>query len=94
MINSGWVTEVEDLIKRGYSLELPSMSSLGYKEISQYLEGEKSLEEAISKIKQRTRRLVRQQYSWFQLSDQNIHWYDSSPAGLKAAEIRALAIFK
>jgi tRNA dimethylallyltransferase len=78
MIESGLVEEVKRLIERGYSLSLPSMSGLGYRQIGLYLLGEIGLEEAIRLIKRDTRRFVHHQYNWFRLSDERIHWFDAS----------------
>jgi len=76
MIQMGLVKEVEQLLKKGYSLSLPSMSGIGYKQIGQFLRGEMTLPEAIDKIKYETHRLARHQYAWFRLSDSRIRWFD------------------
>jgi len=80
MFEAGWVGEVERLIGMGYGLELPSMSSLGYREISEFLKGDRTLEDAIDAIKQKTRRFARQQYAWFRLNDERIRWFGSTPS--------------
>jgi tRNA dimethylallyltransferase len=85
MIQMGLVEEVEELLKKGYSPSLPSMSGIGYKQISQFLRGEMTLPEAIDKIKYETHRLVRHQYAWFHLSDSRIHWVDTSGTEGKAS---------
>jgi len=85
MIESGLVEEVEQLLKRGYSHSLPSMSGIGYKEIGLFLRGEMTLTEAIDKIKYETHRLARHQYAWFRLGDNRIHWFDISEAKAKAS---------
>jgi len=77
MIERGLVEEVRGLIERGYGLDLPAMSGLGYREIGLYLKGEIGLEEAIRLIKRNTRRFVRHQYNWFRLDDPHIHWFDA-----------------
>ena len=94
MIKEGWVGEVEGLLSRGYGPDLPSMSSLGYRELAQHLRGDKSLKEAVAEIKQKTRRFARQQYAWFRLGDERIRWYNGSPDGLEAAETQAREIFE
>jgi tRNA dimethylallyltransferase len=76
MIQMGLVEEVEQLLKKGYSLSLPSMSGIGYKQICQFLQGEMTLPQAIDKIKYETHRLARHQYAWFRLGDSRIHWFD------------------
>jgi tRNA dimethylallyltransferase len=85
MIQRGLVEEVEQLLKKGYSPALPSMSGIGYKQIGQFLRGEMTLPEAIDKIKYETHRLARHQYAWFRLSDSRIHWFDTSEAEAKAS---------
>ncbi|MHC1578185.1 MAG: tRNA (adenosine(37)-N6)-dimethylallyltransferase MiaA [Dehalococcoidia bacterium] len=78
MIQRGLLEEVEDLVKKGYSPSLPSMSGIGYKQIGQFLRGEMTLPQAIDRIKYETHRLARHQYAWFRLSDSKIRWFDVS----------------
>jgi len=85
MIQRGLVEEVEQLLKKGYSPSLPSMSGIGYKQIGQFLRGEMTLPEAIDKIKYETHRLARHQYAWFRLSDSRIRWFDVSGTEGKAS---------
>ena len=83
MIQMGLVEEVEHLLKKGYSPSLPSMSGIGYKQIGQFFRGKMTLPQAIDKIKYATHRLARHQYAWFRLSDNRIHWFDTSGAEAK-----------
>ncbi|MFQ5988207.1 MAG: tRNA (adenosine(37)-N6)-dimethylallyltransferase, partial [Dehalococcoidia bacterium] len=76
MMEQGLVEEVKGLLERGYSLDLPSMSGLGYKQIGQYLWGEVKLPEAVQQIKYETHRFARHQYAWFRPRDEGIHWFD------------------
>ena len=76
MIEQGLVAEVEKLLKMGYDFNLSAMSSIGYKQINTFLNGELTLATAIQQIKFETHRLVRQQYNWFQLKDAKIKWFD------------------
>jgi len=85
MVQRGLVEEVEQLLKKGYSSSLPSMSGIGYKQIGQFLRGEMTLPEAIDKIKYETHRLARHQYAWFRLSDSRIRWFDVSGTEGKAS---------
>lgn len=75
MMEQGLVKEVDRLLEQGYSLDLPAMSGLGYKQIGQYLKGELNLAEAVQKIKNETHRFARHQYAWFRLNDEAIHWF-------------------
>jgi tRNA dimethylallyltransferase len=76
MIKLGLVEEVKRLIDMNYDLNLPSMSSIGYRQIGEYLEEKITLEEAIQRIKFESHRFVRQQYNWFSLKDDRIRWFD------------------
>ena len=76
MIQDGFVGEVEILRKQGFSTQLPSMSAIGYKEISQFLENKISLEEVIIRMKRATRRFIRHQANWFKETDERIKWFN------------------
>ncbi len=76
MIAAGWPEEVRRLLAQGYDLSLPSMSSLGYREMARYVLGEIDLAEAVRLIRRETRRFIRHQANWFRLSDPRIHWFD------------------
>ena len=76
MIEKGLVAEVQRLVSMGYSLDLPAMSGIGYRQIGMFLKGEIGLEAAIRQIKFENHRLVRHQYNWFKLRDERIHWFD------------------
>jgi tRNA dimethylallyltransferase len=78
MISDGLVEEVQTLLNKGYSPEIPSMSAIGYREICEYLTGKITLGEAVAAIRKNTRTYVRRQANWFKLTDPTIHWYDIS----------------
>lgn len=87
MVERGLVSEVEALLRKGYSEELPAMSGLGYRQVSLYLRGELDLPEAIRKIKSETHRFVRQQYKWFRVDDETIHWFDMASEPLQRIQV-------
>ena len=76
MIEQGLVAEVRDLMERGYGLDLPSMSGLGYRQIGGFLRGEMELSAAVQQVKFTTHRLARHQYAWFKAGDERISWFD------------------
>jgi tRNA dimethylallyltransferase len=82
--------EVRSLNAAGYAWELPAMTGLGYRQIGEYLRAEVSLDEAIARIKQGTRRLVQQQYNWFRLTDPAIRWVD--PGVTQASDVLAATL--
>lgn len=74
MIQNGLLEEVESLIKKGYDKNLQSIQALGYKELYDYFEGTKTLEEVVEDIKRETRRYAKRQITWFK-KDKNIKWF-------------------
>ncbi|MFH1662576.1 MAG: tRNA (adenosine(37)-N6)-dimethylallyltransferase MiaA [Chloroflexota bacterium] len=76
MIERGLAEEVKKLMNMGYNLDLPSMSSIGYRQIGEFLKDKTTLEAAIQQIKFESHRLVRQQYNWFSPKDDRIRWFD------------------
>lgn len=76
MVQAGFLQEVQSLLAQGYSPQLPSLSAIGYREMVACLQGEMSLDEAVTQMKRLTRRYVRQQSNWFRDEDERIHWFD------------------
>jgi len=65
MIDEGAVAEVEALLARNLNPNLPVMRGIGVRELSRYLAGETSLDEAVAAGRQATRRYAKRQYTWF-----------------------------
>lgn len=76
MLEDGLLDEVRGLLSKGYSADLPSMSAIGYREMSAVLTGKMSLPDAVTAMKSLTHQFVRRQANWFKESDPNIHWFD------------------
>jgi len=74
MMARGFVEEVRRLEERGYSLDLPALQSVGYRQIGMYLRDQLSLDEAVILIKRDTRHLAKRQLTWFR-SDKEIEWF-------------------
>ena len=53
-LRRGLIEETKRLLEMGYDKALPSMSSLGYKEIIKYLDGELTLE-TVAELLKKTR---------------------------------------
>jgi tRNA dimethylallyltransferase len=87
MIQAGLIEETAELLERGYSVALPSMSGIGYKQIGEFLWGKMTLPEAIGEIKCRTHYLARHQYAWFRLNDARIYWFETDNHGAKAKDL-------
>lgn len=65
MIRDGLLEEVTDILKRGYSPELQSLKTVGYREAIRHLNGDLNVAEMTEKIKTSTRRYARRQLTWF-----------------------------
>lgn len=72
MMETGLLKEVKSL--QVYK-ELNALKTVGYTELFSYLEGTRSLPEAVALIKQNTRRFAKRQLTWFRRDDQ-IHWFE------------------
>ena len=75
MIERGLIEEVEALRQRGIR-EVQSIQAIGYKEIYGYLDGHESLEEAILKLKQNSRKYAKRQFTYFK-NKLPIFWIDA-----------------
>ena len=65
MIDKGLINEVEDLLnKKQMNSGKSSLKSVGYKQVSDYLEGHLSFDEMISKAVTATRQLAKRQMTW------------------------------
>lgn len=84
MINNGLLKEVETLLP---FKEYSPLKTVGYTELFDYIEGKYTLEEAISKIKQNTRKYAKRQITWFK-RNQNTVWFnpDEIPAVINYIE--------
>ena len=65
MTAGGAVEEVEALLARGLSPDLPVMRAIGVPEIAGHLCGEWPLDEAVVRGQQATRNYAKRQYTWF-----------------------------
>jgi len=65
MIEEGAVSEVEALLARNLNPNLPVMRAIGVRELSDYLLGKTSLDDAVAAGRQATRRYAKRQYTWF-----------------------------
>ncbi len=65
MIAHGWLDEVAALEARGMKGHVRKANVLGYGELLDVLEGKYRLDEAVTLIKQNTRRYAKRQMTWF-----------------------------
>lgn len=72
-IRRGLVEEVRGLLDSGVDRDCPAFSSIGYRQLLPYLDGEIDLETAIQRIKFDTHRYVRHQETWLRRNRNLIH---------------------
>lgn len=70
MIQKGLLEEVKENMKFRH---LQSLNTVGYKELFDYLDNKKTLEEAINLIKQNTRNYAKRQLTWFRKNKDAIY---------------------
>jgi tRNA dimethylallyltransferase len=73
MISAGFLDEVKSLMARGYSADLKSMQSIGYRHLVDTIEGRLSWEECVRTLKRDHRRYAKRQLTWFS-ADSEIIW--------------------
>jgi tRNA dimethylallyltransferase len=65
MFQRGLVAETEQLLQRGLAENKFAMQALGYRQVAEFLRGERSLETAVELVKIRTRQFAKRQMTWF-----------------------------
>jgi len=77
MLEQDFVAEVEALYARGdLHLGLPSMRSVGYRQVWEYIEGHLTRDEMCERAIVATRQLAKRQFTWLRSWSQ-VHWLDS-----------------
>jgi len=65
------------------------MTPIGYKELFEFYDGNISKEEAIEKIKQKSRNYAKRQYTWFK-NKMNVKWFDVNFTNFNATVLEIL----
>ncbi len=73
MMQAGLEAEIRNLLAEGVPPTATSLQAIGYKEPMAALRGEYSMEEAVAKIQQESRRYAKRQLTWFR-RNKDIHW--------------------
>ncbi|GMQ81538.1 MAG: tRNA (adenosine(37)-N6)-dimethylallyltransferase MiaA [Rhodothermia bacterium] len=75
MINEGLIDEVRGILERGTSKNSAALLSIGYQEVTRFVEGELDRDEMIELFKRNTRRYAKRQLTWFRKYEQAT-WID------------------
>ena len=65
MFRRGLINETEALLKRGLSQNENARQALGYRQVMEHLQGQRSLLETVELVKIRTHQFARRQMNWF-----------------------------
>ena len=77
MIENGLLNEVKDLYDKNINTRAIN-TAIGYKELYEYFDKHKTLDEALDKIRQNSRNYAKRQYTFFNNQFDNINWFDTS----------------
>ena len=72
MLEMGLLKEAEEFFSSDVSHT--AIQAIGYKELKPYIDGEKSLDDAVEKLKMETRRYAKRQLTWFRRYS-DINWF-------------------
>ncbi len=76
MLEAGFADEVKALAARGdLSPDMPSMRSVGYRQVWAWLRGEGTRDEMVESAQAATRQLAKRQMTWLR-SERDCHWLD------------------
>lgn len=84
MIASGLVDEVREL-RAKYGSNATAMTGIGYRQISEFLDGKTKLRDAVTRIKFDTHHYAKRQETWFK-HDDRIVWVRDAKSAIEAAQ--------
>lgn len=83
LLESGWISEVENLLNQGVATDTPAFRAIGYSEVVQFLHGELTFDIMLEKIVLETRRYAKRQRAWLR-SEPSLNWLlsDGTPGSV------------
>jgi tRNA dimethylallyltransferase len=78
MFARGLVDETRELLKHGLEQNKTAMQAIGYRQVVEFLRGERSWAETIELVKIRTRQFAKRQLTWFR-AQKNLGWIELQP---------------
>ena len=90
MFHRGIVAETENLLKCGLAENKVAMQALGYRQVAEYLRGERSLPATIELVKTRTRQFGKKQMRWFR-RQLRLTWIHLEPQASAEAVVKTIA---
>ena len=89
MVKGGLLDEIREVLNSGIPETATAMQAIGYKEFIDAMAGRATIDEAIAKVQQSSRRYAKRQQTWFRRNER-IHWLLRTK-GQPAEEIFSLA---
>ncbi|MES9873662.1 MAG: tRNA (adenosine(37)-N6)-dimethylallyltransferase MiaA [Candidatus Sedimenticola sp. PURPLELP] len=90
MLDMGFEQEVRGLLERGNLVpDMPSMRSVGYRQMLKYLLGEWDRETMIEKGIIATRQLAKRQFTWLR-ADSEAHWLDEEAGDVPGQALKII----
>ena len=93
MFARGLVDETRRLLDRGLAQNKTAMQAIGYRQVFEHLQGERSLPETIELVKIKTRQFAKRQMTWFR-KQLNLEWIELESADSAEAVSAALSGLK
>ena len=90
MMAAGLLKELEQLVRQGRKEDIRRANVIGYNELLSFLDGEVSLDEAVSMIKQNTRRYAKRQITWFR-GQEGCRFYPDKSSLHQALNLRSFS---
>jgi len=91
MLEQGLIEEVRGLFERGdLNPDLPSMRSVGYRQVWNYLAGELDKASLSERAIIATRQLAKRQMTWLR-TQMDAHWFDSLAPNMTQSVLKSLA---
>jgi tRNA dimethylallyltransferase len=78
MFARGLVDETRELLKHGLEQNKTAMQAIGYRQVTEHLRSERSLEETIELVKTKTRQFAKRQLTWFR-AQKHLVWIELKP---------------
>ena len=89
MMEEGLLEETKQLLQAGIPAKATALQSIGYKELTEYLRGTCSLDEAVNQIKLHSRHYAKRQITWFKREPDAV-WIEKSDYAAEEELLMAL----
>ena len=93
MLEAGWVDEVKNLLKSGVPENAPAFSSIGYRQVVDYIKGKLSWEQMREQIIKATKEYARRQLIWFR-KEPGAVWLDTTGKNPQEVALEVIKIWR